>query len=606
MRLPVVSCVAVLLCCQAPGDPTAPSRAPNPPARPAIERIDPPARAGAMGPNLARDGDALLASWLEPAEPPVKGMRLRVARWHRGVWSAPSTIVQGENVLDNWADFPSVVAHRGTLVAHWAQVSDPDSYAYDVQLARSTDDGRTWSALGTPHRDGTATEHGFVSLVPDGDAVRAFWLDGRQMATGGHGHGEGAMTVRTALITDRIEADEPLDARVCDCCSTSAVVTAEGPALFYRDRTDQEIRDIATVRRTRSGWSKPSLVAPDAWRVPGCPVNGPSADAAGQRVAVGWFTYASERASVRLAFSRDGGVSFGAPIEVAGPSGREVPLGRVGVVWDGEDAVVSWLSSKREEASLLARRVAPDGRLGEPLRVAGTRAGRAAGFPRVVHLGQRIAFAWTEPGDASRVHVALVRRDALAAPRALARPTAEPPATSATPLGRVAPTFSTVDLEGQPVSLEALRGQPVLLNLWATWCEPCRRELPQLAKLHRRYAERGLVVVGLSVDQNRTSKQVRAFVTRRRLPQIFWHDARDTASIRFGAGALRHFLRGRPGRRDAFLGYPQPGRSDCGAVRPAGVPAHCRRIYRPESGPPGDAFRGRPTVCTVWLAICSG
>lgn len=66
--------------------------------------------------------------------------------------------------------------------------------------------------------------------------------------------------------------------------------------------------------------------------------------------------------------------------------------------------------------------------------------------------------------------------------------------------GSPAPDFGATDLGGRPVRLAELRGQVVLLNLWATWCPPCRDEMPSLQRLHQRYADRGLRVVAVSVD----------------------------------------------------------------------------------------------------------
>lgn len=64
--------------------------------------------------------------------------------------------------------------------------------------------------------------------------------------------------------------------------------------------------------------------------------------------------------------------------------------------------------------------------------------------------------------------------------------------------GRPAPDFALADLDGVPRSLSELRGSVVLLNFWASWCEPCVRELPQLQRLHERHAADGLVVLGVS------------------------------------------------------------------------------------------------------------
>lgn len=62
----------------------------------------------------------------------------------------------------------------------------------------------------------------------------------------------------------------------------------------------------------------------------------------------------------------------------------------------------------------------------------------------------------------------------------------------------VAPAFKVKDLRGQVVSLDNYRGKVVLLNFWATWCVPCRAEMPDLVKLQREYRNRGLQVLGIT------------------------------------------------------------------------------------------------------------
>jgi cytochrome c biogenesis protein CcmG, thiol:disulfide interchange protein DsbE len=85
---------------------------------------------------------------------------------------------------------------------------------------------------------------------------------------------------------------------------------------------------------------------------------------------------------------------------------------------------------------------------------------------------------------------------------------ASPPVEGPSP----APAYAALTLAGDTVTLESLRGQPVLLNLWATWCAPCRKETPYLQRVHARLESRGLRVVGVSLDAPAMTKEVEEFV----------------------------------------------------------------------------------------------
>ncbi|MEX2150886.1 MAG: TlpA disulfide reductase family protein [Steroidobacteraceae bacterium] len=84
-------------------------------------------------------------------------------------------------------------------------------------------------------------------------------------------------------------------------------------------------------------------------------------------------------------------------------------------------------------------------------------------------------------------------------------------ATTATKVGAVAPDFTRADLAGRQVRLADYRGKLVLLNFWATWCAPCRKEMPLFSKWQHDYGAQGLQIVGVSMDDDVTSvKQVLA------------------------------------------------------------------------------------------------
>ncbi len=78
--------------------------------------------------------------------------------------------------------------------------------------------------------------------------------------------------------------------------------------------------------------------------------------------------------------------------------------------------------------------------------------------------------------------------------------------------GSTAPSFRLASLAGGDVDLGTLRGSIVVVNFWATWCPPCVDEMPSLEKLHRALGPEGLVILGVSVDEDEAA--LRAFVTR--------------------------------------------------------------------------------------------
>ncbi|HUF64845.1 MAG TPA: TlpA disulfide reductase family protein [Gemmatimonadaceae bacterium] len=81
--------------------------------------------------------------------------------------------------------------------------------------------------------------------------------------------------------------------------------------------------------------------------------------------------------------------------------------------------------------------------------------------------------------------------------------------------GEAAPPFLVATIEGEQVSLESLRGQVVLLNFWATWCAPCRIEMPSFERVYRAKKDQGFVIVGLSTDQAGTGVVERYIAARR-------------------------------------------------------------------------------------------
>jgi cytochrome c biogenesis protein CcmG, thiol:disulfide interchange protein DsbE len=100
-------------------------------------------------------------------------------------------------------------------------------------------------------------------------------------------------------------------------------------------------------------------------------------------------------------------------------------------------------------------------------------------------------------------------------------------------VGAAAPAYSAVTLDGDSVALAGLRGDVVLLNMWATWCHPCREEIPVLQRLHERLAPRGLRVVGVSVDAGSDGERVGAFAREFGMTYPIWLDPNERVAETF-------------------------------------------------------------------------
>ena len=363
-----------------------------------------PAAANSAQPQLSVSSRGVLLSWIERSG---DGATLKFAERTASGWTPAQTIASGRDWFVNWADVPSALRlPSGAIVAHWLQKSGPDTYAYDVRLSHSTDNGKTWSPSYLPHHDGTKTEHGFASLFPMGEGFGLVWLDGRNMKGGeGHdGHGSGAMSVRYAQFDKAFKqiADTAVDAKVCECCPTAAAVTSEGVVAAYRNRSDEEIRDNYVARLVNGKWTTPQAVFADNWKIAACPVNGPALSANGRTVAMTWFTVKQDQGQAYLAFSTDAGATFGKPIRIDDGGS----LGRVDVelLPDGA-ALATWIEFADQRAQFRARRIERNGTRSTPITVAGIAGNRASGYPRAAIANGEVVFAWTESVDGGGLRV---------------------------------------------------------------------------------------------------------------------------------------------------------------------------------------------------------
>lgn len=367
-----------------------------------VVEFEGPEGSGEANLHATPDGDVLL-TWLEPAADGV--WRLRLAVRGPAGWSEPVTVRETDRFFVNWADFPSSVRMSGGEIAvHWLEKTAAAPYAYHVMLSISSDGGATWSEPFRAHDDESPTEHGFVSIVPWEDGAALTWLDGRAMSGGHDGDAEGAMSARfrTFLPDGRLGAEVVLDGRTCECCQTTLAVSGEGLVAAYRDRSEAEIRDVAVVRGIGETWSEPRHVGSDNWTIPGCPVNGPQLSVRGDRAAIAWYTGAGDRPAVHVAFSDDGGATFGDPIRVD----EGLPVGRVDLEHiDAGTVLVTWLEASGGESRVLARTVRSGVVPGVPVTVAETSGERSSGFARMASTGDEFVVVYTLPGTDGGIRV---------------------------------------------------------------------------------------------------------------------------------------------------------------------------------------------------------
>jgi len=133
--------------------------------------------------------------------------------------------------------------------------------------------------------------------------------------------------------------------------------------------------------------------------------------------------------------------------------------------------------------------------------------------------------------------------------------------------GSRAPSYAASALDGGSFALEDLRGKVVLLNVWATWCAPCIREMPALEEVHREFGQRGLEVVGVSIDAASERDGVQRFLDRHGITFRILHDPSQSVVSAFRTvGVPETFLIDRSGTIvERFAGEFDPSAADVSA-----------------------------------------
>lgn len=449
---------------------------------------------------------------------------------------------------------PRLVAAPGVVALFWnnrAVVEGRRFATSDLLFARSLDGGRVWSEAQILQDPPVPAElppraHTFHGAAWAGDSTLVVaWLDGRDRDARRLARAEGMGVAPEAAVrtpeafsdeADPHDGDAALYAAVshdlgatweeqnrklldgiCPCCRVALARGPDGGVVGgWRLHLDGGIRDLAVGTlwapgdtHTSTEASIPwSLIHEDGWEIAGCPHAGPgvAVDPSGT-VHVTWYTGASEGTGVfyrTLSPALDGQASQPLPL-VEGPA--------VGVsnpsltVLQDRGAVVTTNVAADGRRVISVYGVSPEGR--EPTFALEIPDSEGGTHPQIVSAGtDRVVVAWTE----SRNGVQRVRLARLSFPDA-ASVDSTPRARSLPPVpGNPAPEWAGTTLAGETLSLTHYRGQVVLLNVWATWCAPCIREMPGLQALHDHFAERGVVVVGASVDRRAARDDVARFV----------------------------------------------------------------------------------------------
>ena len=328
----------------------------------------------------------------------------------QGKLGRANPVASGCNWFVNWIDFPSVtIANNGDWLTYWLQKSKADPYAYDIHVTRSINAGQSWSASVIPHTDATPTEHGFVAMTPlSGARVLMIWLDGRNTladsANSEHAHGNGAeapMSLRSAEIdrAGKLHQAQEIDARVCSCCSTDLGSDGSGAIALFRDRSIEEIRDIAQARYQNGRWQARKSVHDDGWKIAGCPTNGPALAVIGKRAAAIWPTLIDNQLQVRAKYLD----SVAPPVVLE--KGASV-LGRPDAAAFGAGVLVSWLGQNVRGNSTLKLRLLDTHleKLSE-VNVVELNGGRNIGVPKLAVFQDQAILVWTEAESAGSSHI---------------------------------------------------------------------------------------------------------------------------------------------------------------------------------------------------------
>ena len=344
-------------------------------------------------PNLASSNGALSLSWISSKN--KNRASLHFSQFKKGKWIKPQKIANGSDWFVNWADFPAHAINEDLIITSYLKKSDSGTYTYDVILNLQKLSGEKIKKDFLLNTDGVKAEHGFVSIIPNNNkGFFITWLDGRntvEKKLDGH---HKPMTIRFAEITNTGEVinESELDEAACDCCQTSIAMTNNGPIVVYRDRSENEVRDIYTIRNINGVWEEPNPLHNDGWIINGCPVNGPKVAVNSTNLAIAWFTVVNDNPIVNVSFSKTNGDSFGTPFKLNDLDA----IGRVDVAFlNNEEVIVSYMEVDEIGTYLRIKKVSANGKISKPITISKIDGGRNTGVPQLEIINNEIFIVWT-------------------------------------------------------------------------------------------------------------------------------------------------------------------------------------------------------------------
>ena len=344
-------------------------------------------------PNLVSSNGALSLSWISSKN--KNKASLHFSQFKKGKWIKPQKIANGSDWFVNWADFPAHAINEDLIITSYLKKSDSGTYTYDVILNLQKLSGEKIKKDFLLNTDGVKAEHGFVSIIPNNNkGFFITWLDGRntvEKKLDGH---HKPMTIRFAEITNTGEVinESELDEAACDCCQTSIAMTNNGPIVVYRDRSENEVRDIYTIRNINGVWEEPNPLHNDGWIINGCPVNGPKVAVNSTNLAIAWFTVINDNPIVNVSFSKTNGDSFGIPFKLNDLDA----IGRVDVAFlNNEEVIVSYMEVDDIGTYLRIKKVSVTGEISKPITISKIDGGRNTGVPQLEIINNEIFIVWT-------------------------------------------------------------------------------------------------------------------------------------------------------------------------------------------------------------------